>query len=81
MNILASRLERSVPWFEADPSPLPWLPPESPLPMPRQTLDEAAPQDRGAPATSPGGIARRRLAVFGGAALLTAMIAIGPYVL
>jgi membrane glycosyltransferase len=81
MNQLASRFERSTPWLEADSSTLPWLPPESPLPMPRQSLDEAVPQDRGAPATSPAGIAGRRWAVFGGAALLTVLIAVGPYVL
>jgi membrane glycosyltransferase len=81
MNILVSRLERSTPWLEVDPSPMPWLPPESPLAMPRQSLDEAGPQDGGAPATSPAGIAGRRWAVFGAAALLTVLVAIGPYVL
>ncbi|HEV7385917.1 MAG TPA: hypothetical protein VGN89_13625, partial [Phenylobacterium sp.] len=81
MNILVSRLERSTSWLEADPSPLPWLPPESPLAMPRQSLDEADPQVGLPPASSPAGIARRRWAVFGAAAVLTVLVAVGPYML
>jgi membrane glycosyltransferase len=81
MNILVSRLERAIPWLEADPSSTPWLPPEAPLAMPRQTLDGAASADPGALATSPSDIALRRWAVFGGAAVLTALVAVGPYAL
>jgi membrane glycosyltransferase len=81
MNILASRLERPGPWVEVEPPSLPWLPPESPLAMPRQTLDEAAARDPGPLPTSPADIALRRWIVFGGAALLTALVAVGPYLL
>ena len=51
--------------------------------MPRQGLHESDAPDLAneIPATSPAGIARRRLAVFGGALILTILIAIGPYVL
>ena len=81
MTDLATRLERSSPWSEADTSPLTALPAESRLAMPRQALDEAPNAEPDGPATSPPGIARRRLAVFGGAAFLTLLVAIGPYVL
>jgi membrane glycosyltransferase len=85
MNDLATRFDRSADWREADVAPAFWLPPESPLAMPRQTLDPAldataAPEPR-KPATSPADISARRLAVFGGAAVLTALVAIGPFIL
>lgn len=80
MTDLATRLERSSHWFEAEISPAPWLPPEAPMAMPRQALDETY-ECAAAPATSPQGIAKRRLAVFGGALFLTILVAIGPYVL
>src|SRR5258708_16619819 len=81
MTDLATRLERSSHWSEDYASPFPWLPTESPLSMPRQPLDEAPGHERRAPATSPPGIAGRRFAVFGGALVLTVLVAIGPYVL
>jgi membrane glycosyltransferase len=87
MNDLATRFDRSAHWREADIAPAYWLPPESPLAMPRQTLDApgldapAEPVEAVKPATSPANIAARRLAVFGGAAVLTALVAIGPFVL
>ena len=83
MTTLASRLERPSPAPEAAAAPAPWLPPEAPLAMPRQSLDEAdAPElAQTMPATSPRGVAHRRLAVFGGALFLTILIAIGPYAL
>jgi membrane glycosyltransferase len=49
--------------------------------MPRQTLGDGAARDSAAPATSPVDIGWRRLAVFGGALVLTLLLAIGPYVL
>jgi membrane glycosyltransferase len=81
MNDLATRFERSTDWREADIAPAFWLPPESPLAMPRQTLHEPVESEARKPATSPANIAARRLAVFGGAAILTALVAIGPFIL
>ena len=81
MNDLATRFERAADWREADFAPAYWLPPESPLAMPRQRLDApAAPQSR-ASDTSPANIAARRLTVFGGAAILTGLVAVGPFLL
>jgi membrane glycosyltransferase len=48
------------------------LPEEAPLAMPVQSLDRAPPRGR-RPATSPGGIALRRLFVIGGAVAMTAV--------
>ena len=59
----------------------PWPPPESRLAMPRQDLDGEGPATGPAPATSPADITLRRFAVFGGAGVLTLLLAIGPYVL
>lgn len=89
MNDLAARYDRSSYWADAEAAPepllthttLPWMPPESPLAMPRQTLDGADRLPAPSPATSPRGIRSRRLAVFGGAFALTVLVAIGPYVL
>jgi membrane glycosyltransferase len=81
MNDLATRFERSIDWREADIAPVSWLPLEAPLVMPRQTLDEPAETQAAAPATSPANIRLRRLAVFGGAGILTALIAVGPFIL
>lgn len=78
---LADRLERSTPRPEVEAAPLPWLPPESPLSMPRQAFDDAAARAECAPSTSPPNISARRFAVFGGALVLTVLVAIGPYVL
>lgn len=82
---LAIRPDGSSQWTEVavdvDAWPGLWEPPESPLHMPRQALDETFTGERSAPATSPPDIAARRYAVFGGAAFLTALLAIGPYVL
>jgi membrane glycosyltransferase len=76
---LAPRLERSTHWSGAAAAPLSWLPPESPLAMPRQSLDAAPDSGPSVPITSPPGIARRRLAVFGGALFLTLLVAVGPF--
>jgi len=81
MTDLATRLEGSGHWSGTEASSLPWLPPESPLRMPRQALDETFAGPACIPATSPRDIAWRRFAVFGGAAVLTALVAIGPYIL
>ena len=81
MTDLATRLERSTPWREADAAPAPWLPPEAPLAMPRQSLDPGPALAAEALATSPPNIAARRLAVFGATLALTALVAIGPYLL
>ena len=90
MSDLASLREAPPLWAEPEAAPeaapLPWLPPEAPLVMPRQQLDPLdAPYDASqqtlAPATSPRRIAQRRYAVFGGAAALTALVAIGPWIL
>lgn len=81
MTELATRLERSSHWLEADAIPAPMLPPESPLSMPRQSFDEALAPEIQAPPTSPPDIARRRLMVFGATAVLTALVALGPYLL
>ncbi len=81
MNDLATRFERSIDWREADIAPVSWLPPEAPLVMPRQTLDEPVARETEKPATSPANIRLRRLAVFGGAGVLTALVAFGPYLL
>ena len=78
---LASRVDSSSPWSEIQTPILPWLPPESPLAMPRQSLDPAINHQHRDPATSPPAILGRRLAVFGGALLLTILVAVGPYVL
>ena len=81
MNDLATRFERSVDWRETDIAPVSWLPLEAPLVMPRQTLDEPVKAEAAAPATSPADIRLRRLAVFGGAAILSVLIGVGPYIL
>jgi membrane glycosyltransferase len=83
MTTLASRLESPSSAAEAAPAPAPWLPPEAPLAMPRQSFDEADAPDlsKAVPATSPRGVNHRRLMVFGGAWLLTVLIAIGPFIL
>jgi len=83
MTTLASRLESPSPAPDAAAAPAPWLPPEAPLAMPRQAFDDAEGPDlaQANPATSPRGVAGRRLTVFGGALLLTVLVAIGPYVL
>jgi membrane glycosyltransferase len=65
---------------EADPRAS-WLPEEAPLAMPRQSFDEPAPEVKAAPASSPAGVAWRRLALLAGTLLLTALVALGPYVL
>ena len=78
---LADSLERSKPWVEEVAAPLPWLPPESRLAMPRQTVDDINARATRDPSTSPPDVAARRVAVFGGALLLTALLAIGPYLL
>jgi membrane glycosyltransferase len=78
---LAERLEGSDPWPAVEASRLPWLPPECPLDMPRQALEEASDRTARTPATSPDGIAQRRFAIFGGTLLLTFLLAIGPYFL
>ncbi|HZZ33471.1 MAG TPA: glucans biosynthesis glucosyltransferase MdoH [Phenylobacterium sp.] len=83
MTTLVSRLERPILGPEVVAPPAPWLPPEAPLAMPRQSIDEPGTADlaEAIPATSPPGVVRRRVAVFGGALFLTILIAIGPYVL
>jgi len=81
MRSLAGRLEDSIDGLLAEAAPSLWLPPEAPLSMPRQALDAATAPPRSLPATSPAGISSRRFAVFGGALLLTLLIAIGPCVL
>ncbi len=82
MNDLATRFERSTDWREADIAPAFWLPPESPLAMPRQSLDEPVTAATAhTPATSPAGVATRRLMVFGATAILTALVGIGPFIL
>ena len=81
MNDLAMRFERAGDWTGLELAPTPWLPPESPLAMPRQPLDDSFGGEAPSPATSPANIAHRRLAVFGGAFILTMLVAIGPYVL
>lgn len=83
MTTLASRLESPTFGPEAVAPPAPWLPPEAPLAMPRQSVDEADAPALAAdtPVTSPPGVSRRRLAVFGGALFLTILVAIGPYLL
>ncbi|MBX3481159.1 MAG: glucans biosynthesis glucosyltransferase MdoH, partial [Caulobacter sp.] len=57
----------------------PWLPAESPLDMPRQSFGADAPRLGAAPATSPGNIALRRLALFSASWLLTFVIALTPF--
>ncbi|THD58503.1 glucans biosynthesis glucosyltransferase MdoH [Phenylobacterium sp.] len=90
MSDLASLREVSPPWAgpeaETEAAPQPWLPPEAPLAMPRQHLDsldasDVQPQQGPPPATSPRHIALRRWAVFGGALALTALVAVGPWIL
>jgi len=81
MVTLARRRERDDAWQAPQPAPAPWLPSTAPLAMPRQALDDGAARDGVTPATSPVDIAWRRLAVFGGALVLTLLLAIGPYVL
>jgi membrane glycosyltransferase len=78
---LALRYETAEPRPEAEAAPASWLPPESPLVMPRQDLDAWADDATPPCATSPANVRARRRAVFGGALVLTALLAIGPYVL
>lgn len=79
MDSLARRLDESTSWPDASLPADSWLPPEAPLALPRQALH--ADRAPGAPETSPGDIARRRLLVFGGATLVTVLVAAGPFVL
>ncbi len=78
---LATRFERSSHWSEAEVAHAPWLPPESPMEMLRQSFDETPETDPSTPVTSPPNIAARRFTVFGSALALTVLVAIGPYVL
>jgi membrane glycosyltransferase len=58
-----------------------WLPEESPLPMPRQSFgDDAEPAPAKVP-SSPANIWARRLALAAGTLLLTALVALCPFVL
>ena len=70
---MAQSLETQVrePPFEA-------LPPESPLPMPQQALDQA-PERRRRPVSAPPLLPLRRLAVFGGAIAMTMAAAYEMY--
>jgi membrane glycosyltransferase len=61
--------------------PWSWLPDESPLDMPRQSLTEDYAWNTVAPETSPAEIRRRRFIVFGATALLTGLAMIAPLVL
>jgi membrane glycosyltransferase len=61
--------------------PWSWLPPEAPLAMPRQSLSEDYAAPTGLPVTSPANIGGRRLIVFGGTLVMTALAAITPYIL
>ncbi len=56
----------------------PWLPPENPLDVSRQSLGRDAPVLAAAPATSPIGIGKRRAILFGASLLLTCVIALTP---
>ena len=78
---LATRAERSTPWTSPAPTAETWLPAESPMAMPRQALDDPDMATGPAPTTSPQGMASRRVAVFGGALVLTLLLALGPYLL
>lgn len=79
MDNLARRVDEPLSWRNAGLSDDSWLPPAAPIAMPRQRLHEQAASD--APITSPRGVAARRVVVFGATLLLTALIALGPYVL
>jgi membrane glycosyltransferase len=80
MSNLASRLEEPALRIEA--APTSWMPDEAPLDMPRQSLEECEDLPDGfVPATSPKGVGGRREVVFGATALLTFLVALGPYVL
>jgi membrane glycosyltransferase len=57
----------------------PWLPPENPLDVSRQSLGRDAPVLAAAPATSPIGVGKRRAILFGASLLLTCVIALTPY--
>jgi len=57
----------------------PWLPTESPMDMPRQSLGAGAPVLGAQPSTSPANIARRRLILFATSWLLTFVIALTPF--
>lgn len=61
--------------------PLVWLPEESPLAMPRQSLDQAPQPVAGAEATRPADIVVRRLALLTGTVFLTFCVAIAPVIL
>ncbi|MBW8812059.1 MAG: glucans biosynthesis glucosyltransferase MdoH [Caulobacterales bacterium] len=78
---LAPRYDVADRWTDAGAGPASWLPPEAPLAMPRQPLDDLSATARPTPATSPADIRARRVKVFGGALALTALLAIGPYAL
>ncbi len=81
MSELASRLAAPAYRLEAVPAPDPWMPAEAPIAMPRQPLDIESSRAHLAPATSPRGIAGRRVIVFGATLVLTFLVALGPYVL
>jgi membrane glycosyltransferase len=57
----------------------PWLPTESPMDMPRQSLGAGAPALGAQPSTSPVNIGRRRLILFASSWLLTFVIALTPF--
>jgi membrane glycosyltransferase len=65
--------------YEAAPLGEPWLPPEQPLEMPRQSLGADAPALAAVPATSPANIGLRRFALFSASWLLTFVIALTPF--
>ena len=81
MSNLASRLQEPSLRIEAPIGPIPWLPPEAPLSMPRQEPEDESALVHSQPASSPPDMLSRRIAVFGGAFIMTALVAMGPAVL
>ena len=81
MSEMATRLERPSYWTGVEPGPAPELPPEAPLAMPRQDFQAESAASLEATPTSPAHIRRRRLMVAAGTVVMTALVAIGPFIL
>ncbi|WP_296820688.1 glucans biosynthesis glucosyltransferase MdoH [Brevundimonas sp.] len=79
MGDFAIRFDGTSPDAVGD--PLVWLPEETPLAMPRQSLEAAPLSNDGARATRPADLVVRRLALLTGTVFLTFCVAIAPVIL
>ncbi|MFN3667684.1 MAG: glucans biosynthesis glucosyltransferase MdoH [Brevundimonas sp.] len=82
MTLLAIRIDAPAPLDQESARPAwTWLPEESPMALPVQTLDNRADEPAPLPATSPVSIIRRRLILACLTAIVTGLAAIAPVVL